>query len=969
MEARFLKIFFFNFLILLAFGQEKAIFHTPHTERWADSVLNTLSTREKFAQLLMIPAYSNKDIKHTREVADAIRKEKIGGIIWMQGGPVRQLKWINYFNSISGVPLLHAIDGEWGLSMRLDSTLRFPKAMVLGAIQNDSLIYQMGKYMAMECKKTGIHLNFTPVADINNNPQNPVIGLRSFGEDKIQVVNKASLILRGMQDQGVLACIKHFPGHGDTDTDSHLDLPLIPHDKKRLDSLELFTFRELIKFSPASVMVGHLFVPALDSSKNTPASVSKKIVEGILVKEMSFKGLIITDAINMKGLAKFHPPGRAEVLAFKAGNDILLFCENPTRAIDSLERALAGGEITIEMLNLKCKKVLMAKAYARKFVRDTIPTLNLHKDLNGKEISDFIQQLNNQALTLLKQSRTLPLKQKKICLVSLTKTREEKNTLQSTLARYADVQHINILYKSDRNYAFEKIGKPDTGTCYVFIISELGNSPKNHFGISDVGLKLLDTLIKVYKPIVFLNGSPYFLNSLNTEIIPDLFIGYENTAYMQKAEALALMGNIGIAGKLPVSTRVFKSGEGIITSMNRQVNEKNIFYKIDSIVNHAISERAFPGCQVLAIHKGKKIFSKSYGAATYEENAPRIHNDMAYDLASLTKILSTAACLMVLEKQKRFSVEGKTLGDYLPELKGTGKDTLPLKMVLAHRAGLQAWIPFYLRTLKKKTHQYKPGYYSKKMNNKYSVRVAKNLFTIPSMKDSIYQRINESKPEEYGKYLYSDLGYYYLKEIIERITGKSLKDFSDSIFRECGVTLCYLPYRKFSMSFIVPTEEDKIFRKQLVHGFVHDPGAALLGGVAGHAGLFGKAEDVGRMMQIFMNYGKTPEGKVIFDSTIVRKYTSYAFPEVCRRGLCFDKPEPDPAKNNPVHSLCSPSSFGHSGFTGTFAWADPENELVFVFLSNRVHPSAENDKINKIHIRGKLHREFYELVKKYELHQ
>jgi beta-glucosidase-like glycosyl hydrolase/CubicO group peptidase (beta-lactamase class C family) len=966
LKTSIIKIILFLFFIHF-YSQYKPIFQNLKSERYADSVIKTLSVREKFAQLLMIPAYSNKDFKHIREVSEILKKEKIGGIIWMQGGPVKQLKYANYFHTFHSIPLLYAIDGEWGLSMRLDSTQRFPKAMLLGAIQNDSLLYNMGKYMARECRRIGIHLNFAPVVDINNNPLNPVIGLRSFGEDKNTVLRKAEMIIKGMQDYGVLACIKHFPGHGDTDTDSHLDLPVIPHDKKRLDSVELYPFRALVPYKPASVMVGHLYVPALDSNKNTPATISKKIVTDLLKKEMNFNGLVITDAINMKGLAKFYPPGKAEVVAFKAGNDILLFCEQPSRALDSLMAAYNRKEIHDEDLNHKCRKVLMAKFYTQGNCADTLPTFNLNKFLNRKEISDFIQILNNKAVTLLKQNSELPIKKKKIYLVSFTKNKEDKNTLYQTLQRFYDTRFMNIPYKSAVNETVEKLGKYDTSFHYVFLISELGISPKNHFGLGESGIHLLDTLIQLYKPVVCLNGSPYFLNSLNSGKIIDLIVGYENTAFMQKSLAYLLAGQIKAEGELPVTLNEFSKGSGIKNELLLIKKENNIFYKVDSLIMQALQEKAFPGCQISVMKDGKMIFSKSYGFTTYDEDAPRVHNDMVYDLASLTKILSTASALMVLESQGRFTTENKTLGDYLPELKGTGKDTLPIKMILTHRAGLQAWIPFYLRTLKKKTHEYKPGYYSRKLSAKHSVRVAKNLYTLPSMKDSIFQRITESKPEEYGKYLYSDLGYYYLMEIIERITGKKLNEFTDSIFKECGVNLCYLPYRRNSMSFIVPTEDDKIFRKQLIHGFVHDPGAALLGGVAGHAGLFGKASDVARMMHIFMNKGLTPEGKKIFDSSVVRRYTSYVYPNICRRGLCFDKPEPDANKNSPVHSLCSLSSFGHSGFTGTFAWADPDNKLVFVFLSNRVHPSAENDKINSMHIRGKIHREFYEIVKKYDL--
>jgi beta-glucosidase-like glycosyl hydrolase/CubicO group peptidase (beta-lactamase class C family) len=941
------------------FTQEKA-------EKWADSVIRTMSVREKFAQLLMIPVYGNKSKEYIMEIIEKLRKEKPGGIIWMQGGPVRTLKLRNYLNTLIKIPLLHTIDGEWGLSMRLDSTLRFPKAMVLGAVRDDSLIYLTGKYIAAECKRMGIHLNFAPVVDVNNNPMNPVIGLRSFGENKQEVTRRARLYLKGMQDNGVPGCIKHFPGHGDTDTDSHLDLPVITHDRLRLDSLELFPFRELISENlPASVMVGHLFVNSLDSSKKLPATLSERIVKNLLLKEYGFKGLVFTDAMNMKGVSSLFPAGTAEIKAFQAGNDVLLFTENLSLVLDSLENAYRRGQADSVQLHRSCKKILMMKYRLTGAYADTIPTRNLIQDLNKKEVSDFIQKVNNKALTVLKLTSSIPIN-KKICVVVFSaKTYEKKNTFVRELEKYyLEVRYVSIPYKTSLEKIREILGQKDTGTQYVFLLTDVRFRPDDVFGIGETGKKNLENLIPLYDAMLILNGNPYLLNFLTTQKIPSLLLGYENTVYMQRAMALFLAGVIPCEGRIPVSAGGFKAGDGLQFYPSAQHALVNPFFYADSLINKAIEEKAFPGCQVWVWYKGQKVFHQSYGKVTYDENASAVHSGMIYDLASLTKILSTAYALMALETQKRFQVEGKRLGDYLPELKGTGKDTLPLSMILTHQAGLQAWIPFYLRTLKKKTGEYKPGYYSTKMSKEYPVRVAKNLFTKSSMKDTIFKRITESKMENYGQYLYSDLGYYYLMEIIERITGKTLKEFTDSLFSEAGVNLTYLPYRKYTLKQIVPTENDKVFRKQVIHGFVHDPGAALLGGVCGHAGLFGNAEDVGRMMLIFLNRGVTPEGKRILDSNVVKKYTSYVFPGQCRRGLCFDKPEPNEKKSSPVHSMCSPLSFGHSGFTGTFAWADPENQLIFVFLSNRVHPDASNDKINTMGIRGKLHRFFYEWAAK-----
>jgi CubicO group peptidase (beta-lactamase class C family) len=315
---------------------------------------------------------------------------------------------------------------------------------------------------------------------------------------------------------------------------------------------------------------------------------------------------------------------------------------------------------------------------------------------------------------------------------------------------------------------------------------------------------------------------------------------------------------------------------------------------------------------------------------------------------------------MKLESEKLFDYK-KTLGYYLPELQGTDKENLVIEDVLTHQAGLQAWIPFYLRTLKKNS-DYKPGFYNKKATELFPTRVARNLYVVKGFNDSIYKRIINSKLENPGKYLYSDLGYYFIQQIIERQTQKKLDEYVSDIYFKVGVELTYQPLKKYSINQIAPTENDSKFRKQIVQGFVHDPGAALLGGVAGHAGLFGNALDLAKLMQMYLNKGEL-NGLRILDSNVVKDFTSCHFCPTNRRGLCFEKPEPDDKKESPVTSECSPESFGHSGFTGTFAWADPKNGLVYVFLSNRVYPDVDPNKLAKLGIRGKIHKAFYEALK------
>jgi CubicO group peptidase (beta-lactamase class C family) len=435
-----------------------------------------------------------------------------------------------------------------------------------------------------------------------------------------------------------------------------------------------------------------------------------------------------------------------------------------------------------------------------------------------------------------------------------------------------------------------------------------------------------------------------------------------------RASANAILGISRVNGKLPVTTKLFGAGSGLILeplNPSRIKLEQTIYLRkkfgvVDSIAMWGIQERAYPGCQVVALKDGKLIYQKAFGKFTYDVNAKPVDNGTIYDLASVTKVASSALALMKLSSEKKFDYK-KTLGEYLPYLRGSNKDSLYLEDVLTHRAGLQAWIPFYLKTLDKKGER-KPGIYSHKMSDDFPTQVARNMFVKKGFTDTMYKRIVDSKLETPGKYVYSDLGYYFIQQIIELQTGKKQSDYVKDMYAQMGLALTYEPLRYFSVEQIAPTENDKKFRRQVVQGFVHDPGAALLGGVAGHAGLFGNALDVAKLMQMYLNKGEL-NGVRILDSNVVKDFTSCHFCPGNRRGLCFEKPEPDEKKDNPVTSECSLASFGHSGFTGTFVWADPQTNLVVVFLSNRVYPDADPNKLAKLGIRGKIHKAFYEATK------
>jgi beta-N-acetylhexosaminidase len=938
--------------------------------KWVDSVFNSLTPKERLGQLFMIAAYSNLDLKHVKEIKELIVNYNIGGLIWMQGGPMRQGKLANYYQTVAKTPLLYSIDGEWGLAMRLDTTPRYPKQMTLGAVQNDSLIYYMGRQIGRECKRMGIHVNFAPVADVNNNPANPVIGMRSFGENKYKVAKKAYMYMQGMQDEHIMANGKHFPGHGDTDSDSHLTLPLIAHSRQRLDTLELYPFQYLFDRGLASVMVAHLNIPSLDTTQNLASTLSPNVVNDLLKTKMGFKGLIFTDALSMKGVTKFYGPGEVDVKALIAGNDVLLFSGDVPKAIAQIDTAIKYGRISRAELDERCKKILRAKYWCGLNTKQEVVTRNLVKDLNTKQSDDLNDRLAEASITLLKNDNNfIPLKRTdSLNIVEISFGVEEYNTLGNTLKNYAYVEHVGLAHDAKETEITKAFGRIKEADIVVLQLNKATLKAENNYGIGNQTLQLIDSISRLKPTILVMLTNPYLLNKINSiSNFKAVIVAYEYLPSLMRASANAIVGLNKVDGKLPVSTEHFKGGSGLVMEAQwknkteaKEVFMKNKFGVIDSIALSGIAEKAYPGCQVVALKDGEIIYQKSFGNFTYSHDSKPVDNGTFYDLASITKIAASSLALMKLRTEGLFDYK-RTLGSYLPELKGTNKENLVIEDVLSHQAGLQAWIPFYLKTVQK-DGEYKPGIYEKTKSDEYPTQVARKMFVVKGYNDSIYKRIVASKIENPGKYLYSDLGYYFMQKIIEQQAQKKLNEYVQDIYAKIGVGLTYLPLNYFSRIQIAPTENDEKFRKQIVQGYVHDPGAALLGGVAGHAGVFGNALDVAKIMQLYLNKG-TLNGVKILDSNVVKEFTMCRFCPGNRRGLCFEKPEPDEKKDNPVTSDCSLESFGHSGFTGTFAWADPKNNLVVVFLSNRVYPNADDNKLAKLGIRGKIHKAFYDALK------
>ncbi len=961
-----------NIVLLLNFKAHSGrhLQDTTAARFWADSVLRTLTPEQRIGQLFIVRA--NQPGKPYDNTIDRyIRDYGIGGIAFFRGNIEEQAAQTNHWQSLSQVPLFIAIDGEWGLGMRLNGIFSFPFQMTLGAIQDDSLIYHMGRSIGKQCQRMGIHINFAPVADINSNPSNPIIGMRSFGENKANVARKAIMYMRGLQDEGVIATAKHFPGHGDTYTDSHESLPVILHDTTRLDSMELYPFREMINNGTAGIMTGHLFVPSLDHRENMAATLSDRIIDSLLRKKMQFSGLIITDALDMKGVTRFHEPGEIETMALQAGNDLLLLPRDVPKAFQAISAALRKGSLTMEQINSKVRRVLFYKYLAGLHRQDTIPLETLEEDLNNRYDLALQRKLIREAITLvLNKQNILPLKHlDTLKIASVSIGGGSVTPFQQSLSNYTNIMHCQVGADPGRKQIKNILDDLKNYNLVIVAIQNTSIFANNNYGIHPSAIDLINAIQKTHTTILDIFGSPYILKSIHGFAnIPALIISYQDDSVTQDLSAQLIFGGIPASGKLPVEgSPSLPAGTGLSTIKTRlefTVPEDlgidaGELLAIDSIVLDGLSRNAYPGCQVLASRNGKVFYRKSFGHHTYEEVNEVSHRDI-YDLASITKIAATTPAVMKLSEEKRLDID-HNIAHYIPYLRGTDKETLIIREILAHQAGLKAWIPYYEYLITDEGSM-DSTYFHDVISEKFPIRISEGLYGTGQFRHIIIDSIRFSKPLKKKEYRYSDLGFYLLAEAIENISNKDFEHYvTGTFYKPMGLqTMRFHPREHFSLQRIVPTENDTVFRKALIHGDVHDQGAALLGGVSGHAGLFSNATDLGAFMQMYLDKGWYGGNKYL-DSTSVERFTKTQFPlSGNRKGIGFDKPMLVYEENGPACRSASASSFGHSGFTGTYTWADPENGLVYVFLSNAIHPDASNKKMLDLNIRTKIHQAFYE---------
>lgn len=944
-------------------------------QQWVDSVFQSLSNEERIAQLMVIRTSSmdanGKPIMFDSLANDWVSKYNVGAVCLFQGSPAQQAALLNSIQAKARTPIMVTVDGEWGLGMRFAGVKSFPYQLTMGAVHDAALVYKVGQAIAQQCRRMNIHVNYAPVVDINNNPANPVIGVRSFGEDKYKVALMGTRIMQGMQDAGVMACAKHFPGHGDVSVDSHYDLPIIHKSMDELTALELYPFKEIFAQGVGSVMVAHLSIPAIDSTPNKPTSISYNNITKLMRNELGYNGLTFTDALEMKGVAKFYPSGEAAVQSIIAGNDMLCLPADVPQTIDAIKKAIEEGRLTWEQVYHKCKRVLEAKYDYVLGKTDAVNDNHLLNDLNA-QVDALRQEVATQALTVVRGSAAYarPKAGTKTAYLLIG------NVANIPMAKLMRDQQYQVFFMPLKNGTaatadslLKKINafKP---THIVVGLHDVRRQPANNFGMSEAAVSLVKTLGNQKGSSLLLFGNPYAMAQFDSTGYENLVVCYEDDSVFQSVAASWLKGKFSARGTLPVTVGNWKYGTGIslAKSFVKVAPEavgmsSDTLRQIDTIAAEAIAAGATPGCVVTVLRKGQLVFQKAYGHLDAAHTLP-MQTGTIFDLASVTKISATTVAIMKLYELGKVDLK-KKVSDYLPWLKGGDKENLTIENLLLHQAGLVAWIPFYKEVTDEATGKASPTVFASFKQHNFSVDVTDRLFMRNDWVDTLYQRIYTSPvATKELKYVYSDNDFILLGKLVEAASGLPLDQYvQEQFYVPLGMhTTGFKPFEHFANSNIAPTEQEKVFRQQLIWGYVHDPGAAMFGNVAGHAGLFSNAEDLAKLYQMLLNGGQF-NGKQYLKKSTIDWFTSYQTP-ISRRGLGFDKPE----KNNSLRNektaypaqFVSAATYGHTGFTGTCVWVDPATELVYIFLSNRVHPAGgDNRLLLDLNIRSRIHDVVY----------
>ena len=942
-------------------------------QQWVDSVYAGMSLEQKIGQLIMPVVSSAPD--WSKKIGGYIRNKKVGGLLFSKGTLVQQAECTNQAQALSDIPLMIALDGEWGLSMRLSDAPLYPRNGIVGAISDEEVLKLYGREVARQCKAMGIHVNFAPCLDVHSNPLNPVIATRSYGENPNRVAASGIAFAKGMEEGGVMAVAKHFPGHGDTSEDSHTSLPIIMHDRQRLDTVELLPFRAYIEAGLSGIMIGHLNIPTLQTNGRA-ATLSPYIGNELLKKELGFTGLTFTDAMSMKAVSESPDAG---VEALLAGSDILLAPLSVKETFNSVKRAVAQGTIPEALLEEKIRKILSYKFLLGVDKFTPIATSSLSGQVNAPRAEWIQRKIYDNAVTLLKNDSALvPLKElDKHRIASLSIAAPPKESFRRYLQKYGDVTAF---------HAASAAQLPDSLQLRDFdlIICSLYSG-----GGSD--LSAFQRLSHGKRSVLVLFTPPEKISMPhNLEAFSAVILAYDSSDFAQTSAAQAIFGGIDTRGRIPVSVGPYPEGSGINTKKIRLgyalpeevgiPSEK--LQPIETIVAEGIRQRAFPGCQVLVAKEGIIIYERAFGFFDYGKSTP-VTDTTVYDLASVTKASATLPAVMKLYDEKKIRLQDP-IRKFVPETKGSDKADITLRSLLFHESGIVPFIPYYTTAIDSTSYtgslfgrksdiyrvryagawartdyKFLPELISVKKTEAYNSPVAQGLYAGKAMHDALLKDVIASPLRRKGKYRYSCLNFMLLKEAVENISGSDLNSYLKQHFycKLGAVTTTFLPLQTLSIDRIPPTENDPFFRKQLIRGYVHDEGAALFGGISGNAGLFSSAGDLAKLYQMWLNGGEYG-GERLLGKETVKLFTTMKS-SISRRGLGFDKPDSQSRRNSPTAPGAPIEVFGHGGFTGTCFWVDPLHNMIYIFLSNRVYPDRYPDKLSSLDIRTRIQEELY----------
>ena len=975
-------------IFVAAMSQQPAVLvkgkaDSQECKEWVETRLEQMTLKEKIGQLFIHTAPLQDNEATHKNLRNAVKEYKVGGLLFSGGALATQAKLTNMAQEMAGIPLLMTFDGEWGLAMRLKQLPAFSRNRVMGCIQDNGLIYEYGREVARQCREVGVHVNFAPVADVDNNPLNPVINTRSFGGDPKNVADKVVAYSRGLEDGGVLSVSKHFPGHGDTNVDSHKALPVLKFSRERMDSIEMYPFRKAVEAGLGGVMVGHLEVPALSKK---PASLSTEII-GILKEEFGFKGLVFTDALEMKGVSNNQ---NVAARALMAGNDMLLVPRNLKRELDGVLQAVKAGQITEEEITERCRKVLTFKYALGLHEKQFVQLSGLEQRLTRPAARELMDRLEKAAVTVVSNDGgILPLDvdQKKTVIFSIGKASQGK-AFHEQLSKYMQVDRIHAGSDSIPSLS-RRLGK------YEKVIVAIHT--EKYAAYQSMLATLSARLPLVY---VYLTPMQRIYNKGNAwKKAAAVVMGHSESENVQRFVADVLMGREQATGRLSVEVKNYrKPGDGVTVALKQTKiyrpedygMDAGILKKIDDVALEGIEGKAYPGCQILILKDGAPVYEKCFGTYTYG-GKEKVDEESVYDIASLTKTTATLLAVMKLYDEGRFGLTDP-ISKYVSALRGSRKGRITIEDLLYHQSGLPGSWQFYREAIDDSSYtgtfykakvdpthrlqvdkrlyvvdgfKYKEEYISDTRSDEYPLQVAQGMFVSKAFPKRMLEMIaSDTIPLRDRRYRYSCLNFMLLKEMVEHITGMPMDEYLErEFYAPMGMDrTLYRPTTRFKAEQIVPTvQKDYLRGRKELRGYVHDEIAAFMGGVSGNAGLFSNARDVAKVYQMLAD-GGIYDGKRYLTQETCRLFMNRKS-RISRRTLGFDKPEPAPGKG-PCADEAPAEVVGHTGFTGTCAWADPKNGLVFVFLSNRIYPRPFDHKaLMSLNIRPRIQQLMYQALK------